>query len=506
MNALANDLSVLGRPSRDFLGSRHQNFIDGKFVDAAGGETLAVVDPTSGREVGRVPASDEKDIDLAVKAARRAFDAGPWRRMKGPERERLLLKLADLLEANAAEFSEIESVNSGRVLAATRAFDVDLSVDYLRYMAGWATKITGQTIEPSVPYAPGGNFFGMTIREPVGVVGAITPWNVPLGQAIWKVAPALATGCTLVLKPAEQTPLTALRFAALVAQAGIPPGVINVVTGVGETAGAPLVVHPGVDKISFTGSTEVGRTIGERAARNMKHFTLELGGKSPMVVLDDADLEVTIPGAAIGIFANHGQNCCAGSRLFVHERVYDQVTEGIAKIAASIKLGPALAADTQMGPLISAGQQQRVLGYIQSGRKDGATVMTGGEALPGPGAYVQPTVLTDVRPEMRVVQEEIFGPVLTVARFSELDDVLRRANDTKYGLGASVWTRSLDKAHWFIRNFRAGTVWVNTHTVLDLAVPFGGVKQSGVGHELGEEAIRHHTHLKAAIISLQAVG
>ena len=504
MNALANDLSVLGRPSRAFLGAAHQNFIDGRFVDNASGERISVVDPTSGAEVASVPASDARDIDRAVKAARRAFDEGPWRKMKGPDRERSLLKLADLLEANAAEFSEIESVNSGRVLAATRAFDVDLSVSYLRYMAGWATKIHGQSIETTAPYIPGGNFFGMTLREPIGVVGAITPWNVPLGQAIWKVAPVLATGCTMVLKPAEQTPLTALRFASLVEAAGIPPGVINIVTGIGESAGAALVAHAGVDKISFTGSTQVGRTIGEAAARNMKRFTLELGGKSPMVVLDDADLEVTIPGTAIGIFANHGQNCCAGSRLFVHERLYDQVTEGIAKIANSIKLGPALAADTQMGPLVSTSQQQRVLGYIQSGRDDGAKVVTGGEALPGPGSYVRPTVITDVKPAMRIVQEEIFGPVLTVARFSELDDVLRRANDTQFGLGASVWTRSLDKAHWFIRNFKAGTVWVNTHTVLDLAVPFGGIKHSGVGHELGEEAIHHHTHLKAAIISLQS--
>jgi phenylacetaldehyde dehydrogenase len=506
MNALANDLSVLNRPSREFLGAAHRNFIDGRFVDSASGETIAVVDPTSGRDIGRVPASNAIDIDRAVKAARRAFDEGPWRKMKGPERERALLRLADLLEADAVEFSEIESVNSGRVLLATRAFDVDLSVDYLRYMAGWATKIHGQTLDLSVPYVPGGNFFGMTIREPVGVVGAITPWNVPLGQAIWKIAPVLATGCTMVLKPAEQTPLTALRFASLVERAGIPRGVVNIVTGIGEVAGAALVAHPGVDKISFTGSSQVGRLIGEAAARNMKHFTLELGGKSPMVVLDDADLEVTIPGTAMGIFANHGQNCCAGSRLFVHESVYDQVTDGIAKIARAIKLGPALASDTEMGPLISAGQQQRVLGYIESGKKDGATVVTGGEALPGPGCYVRPTVIKDVRADMRIVREEIFGPVLTVARFSQLDDALRRANDTDYGLGASVWTRDLNKAHWFIRNFRAGTVWVNTHAVLDLALPFGGIKQSGVGHELGEEAIRHHTHLKAAVLSLRSPG
>jgi phenylacetaldehyde dehydrogenase len=308
-----------------------------------------------------------------------------------------------------------------------------------------------------------------------------------------------------VLKPAEQTPLTALRFAALLAEADIPEGVVNIVTGLGENAGAALVAHPGIDKISFTGSTQVGRLIGEVCGRNMKQFTLELGGKSPMVVLDDADPEVTIAGAAMGIFANHGQNCCAGSRLFVHERMYERIVDGIAKIAASIKLGPSLSRDTQMGPLVSASQQKRVLGYIQSGQEQGAKVVTGGKSLAGPGSYVTPTVLADVSPHMRVVKEEIFGPVLTVARFSAIEEVITRANDTEFGLGASVWTRSLDRAHYFIRHFRAGTVWVNTHAVLDLAVPFGGVKQSGVGHELGEEAIRHHTHLKSAIISLQPV-
>lgn len=503
MKSLANDLSTLGRASRDYLGACHQLFIDGQFVTGSSDETIAITDPSSGLVVGRVPSGTPEDVDRAVKAARRAFDEGPWRKMGSLERERLLLRLADLLEANATEFSEIESVNSGRVLPATRAFDVDLSVSYLRYMAGWATKIHGQTLDATVPYVPGGQFFAMTVRQPIGVVGAITPWNVPLGQAIWKVAPALATGCTLVLKPAEQTPLTALRFAKLVAEAGVPEGVINVVTGYGETAGAALVEHPLVDKISFTGSTHVGRLIGEVAARTFKHVTLELGGKSPMVVLDDADLNVTIPGTAIGIFANHGQNCCAGSRLFVHEALYDEVVQGIAEIAKATRLGPPLSPDTQMGPLVSAGQQKRVLNYIQSGLEQGAQLIVGGQALAGSGAYVRPTVFADVQPDMRIVQEEIFGPVLTVARFRDVQDVLRRANDTEFGLGASVWTRNLNKAHWFIKNFRAGTVWVNTHAVLDLGVPFGGIKHSGIGHELGEEAIRHHTHLKSAIISLQ---
>ncbi len=385
MQTLENDLSTLGADSRSYLAARHRLFIDGEFVDAVAGGQFAVIDPSSGLEIAKAPQGEREDIERAVAAARRAFEEGPWPRMSPTERERCMLRLADLLEANATEFSEIESVNSGRTLTSTRLFDVNLSVDYLRYMAGWATKIHGQTIQPSVPYVPGGNFFAMTLREPVGVVGAITPWNVPLGQAIWKIAPALATGCTLVLKPAEQTPLTALRFAELITAAGVPKGVVNVVTGFGETAGDALVRHPGVDKISFTGSTPVGRKIGEIAASQMKRYTLELGGKSPMVVLADADLESTIIGASIGIFANHGQNCCAGSRLFVHESVYDEVTRGIAKIASAIRLGSPLAASTEMGPLVSAEQQQRVLSYIESGKSEGAQVLTGGHALAGEG-------------------------------------------------------------------------------------------------------------------------
>jgi len=503
VQALTNDLSLLGPESRNFLNVRHQLFVGGRFVDAVTGATFPVIDPTSGVEVGRVPSGDAADIDLAVRAARQAFDEGPWPRLRTTDRERILLKIADLLEANATEIAEIESVNSGRTLMATRLFDVNLSVDYLRYMAGWATKIAGQTMSPSVPYVPNAKFFAMTVREPAGVIGAITPWNVPLSQAIWKIAPALAAGCTLVLKPAEQTPLTALRFAQLLVQAGLPDGVVNIVCGFGDTAGAALVAHPGIDKISFTGSTEVGRKIGATAAGLMKRFTLELGGKSPMVVLEDANLDVTIPGTAMGIFANHGQNCCAGSRLFVHERLFKDVTQGIAEIAAKIKLGPALAATTEMGPLVSASQQKRVLDYIQSGREQGAHVLVGGEALNAPGAYVKPTVLTDVTPEMRVVQEEIFGPVLTATSFKDVREVIGRANSTQYGLGASVWTRNLNDVHWFIEKFKAGTVWVNTHAVLDLAVPFGGTKQSGVGHELGEEAIKHHTTLKSVMVMLE---
>ena len=502
MQALENDLSQLGAASTGYLRAHHRLFIDGEFVDAIEGREFSVIDPSSGTEVAKAPEGQREDIDRAVRAARNAFETGPWPRMTPTERERCMLRLADLLEANATEFAEIESVNSGRTLIGTRLFDVNLSVDYLRYMAGWATKIHGQTIRPSVPYVPNGNFFAMTLREPIGVVGAITPWNVPLGQAIWKIAPALASGCTIVLKPAEQTPLTALRFAQLVATAGIPNGVVNIVTGFGETAGAALVAHPGIDKLSFTGSTPVGRKIGEIAAGQMKRYTLELGGKSPMVVLPDAELESTIAGTAMGIFANHGQNCCAGSRLFVHERIYDEVTAGLAKIASTIRLGAPLAASTEMGPLVSAAQQQRVLSYIDSGQSEGARILVGGSAPKARGSYVNPTIMCNVESHMRIMREEIFGPVLAATKFTDVREVIARANETEFGLGASVWTRDLEQAHWFIRNFRAGTVWVNTHGVLDLAVPFGGVKQSGIGHELGEEAIKQHTHLKAAILSL----
>ncbi|MBI1732777.1 MAG: aldehyde dehydrogenase family protein [Gammaproteobacteria bacterium] len=497
-----NDLSTLLPSVVAFLGATPGLLIDGRRVPAASGRTFTVTDPSSGREISRVPEGGAEDVDRAVAAARRAFRDGPWREFRATERERRLLKLADLLERHGDEFAQIESVNSGRTLVNTKLFDVDLSVDYLRYMAGWATKIHGETADLTVPYLPDNHFFGMTLREPVGVVGAITPWNVPLGQAIWKLAPALATGCTIVLKPAEQTPLTALRFADLIEEADFPPGVVNIVTGFGETAGAALVEHPRVDKISFTGSTEVGRRIGAQAAAAFKRFTLELGGKSPVVVLADADLREAIPGAAWAIFGNHGQNCCAGSRLLVHASLYDEILAGVAEIARKIRLGPGLDPVTEMGPLVSRAQQEHVMSYIRSAVSAGARVLAGGNAVPGPGCYVQPTVITDTTPDMAAVREEIFGPVLCAMRFDTEAEALARANDTQFGLGASIWTRDVSKAHHFIRRLNAGTVWVNTHNVLDLGLPFGGFKHSGMGHELGQEAIHHHTLLKSAVIKL----
>ena len=502
ISAMENDLSALSPAAANFLPKRHKMIIDGQATDAATGETFAVVDPTSGQEIARVPQAEAVDIDTAVNAARRAFESGPWPRMKPSERERVMLKLADLLERDAVAFSEIESVNSGRTVPNARAFDVDLSVDYLRYMAGWATKIRGETFSPSVPYVPGANFFSYTLREPVGVVAAITPWNVPLGQAIWKVAPVLATGCTMVLKPAEQTPLTALRFGALLEEAGLPAGVVNIVTGFGETAGAALIEHPGVDKIAFTGSTQVGHMIAAAAATTLKRYTLELGGKSAMIVMPDADPEITIPGTAMAIFGNHGQNCCAGSRLYVHRDIFDSIVEGVINFAEGIRLGPALRADTDMGPLVSWKQRERVLGYIESGVSEGAELLTGGHGATEHGAYVQPTVLGNVRQDMQVVQEEIFGPVLVATPFDDLDDAVRQANATKYGLGASIWARDVQLVHSLIPRLQAGTVWVNTHNILDLAVPFGGVKSSGIGRELGEEAIRHHTELKTVTMAI----
>lgn len=499
---MKNDLTKLSAQTREFLAKDHRMMIGGRYVHAESGRQIEVFDPTSGEVLGAVPGGDAHDIDLAVKAARAALETGPWSRMKPVERERLLLRLAQLLEDNGAEIAEIEAVNSGRTTPSCQAFDVNLSVDYLRYMAGWATKIHGQTYSPSVPYVPNADFFSYTLREPVGVVGAITPWNVPLGQAIWKIAPVLATGCTMVLKPAEQTPLTALRFAELIAEAGIPDGVVNIVTGLGESVGAALVDHPDVDKIAFTGSTEIGQLIAGRCAATHKRYTLELGGKSAMLVFADADPEIAIPGTAMAIFGNHGQNCCAGSRIYVQKEIYEEHMAGVAEFARNIRLGSALDPKTEMGPLVSMKQRERVLTYIESGIADGAELLTGGGGVTQHGSYVEPTVMQNVRPDMKVVQEEIFGPVLVAFSFDNIDDVVRQANATQFGLGASIWTNNLRRTHSLIPRLKAGTVWVNTHNVLDLAVPFGGVKRSGVGRELGEEAIRHHTELKTVTMSL----
>jgi phenylacetaldehyde dehydrogenase len=502
MNALNNNFDLLGAESRAFLGRDHGLRIGGRIVAATGDRSVAMIDPSSGAVVGHVPEATAADVDAAVAAARTALEQGPWARMRPHERANAMNRLADLIEANSRELSELETINSGRLIANTRIFDVEFSAHTLRYMAGWATKIEGRTVDISAPYMPPGEFFAFTQREPIGVVAGIVPWNVPLCQAVWKLAPALAAGCTVILKPAEPTPLTALRLADLALEAGIPEGVVNVVTGSGAVTGAALATHPGVDKISFTGSTATGRTIAAHAATRFKSYNLELGGKSPVVIMADADMDKAIPGATWAIFGNHGQNCCAGSRLYVHQAVFDRVLEGVAEIARSIRLGPGLDPESQMGPLVSRAQQERVLGYIESGRQEGATVLTGGAALDHAGSYVQPTVLVDTAQHMRVVQEEIFGPVLVAAKFSDEAEALQLANDSEYGLGASIWTRDISRVHRFIRGFRAGNIWVNVHNVLDTALPFGGTRNSGVGHDLGEQSVLDHTRIKSAVVSL----
>ncbi len=490
----AGTAAFLARPRRMLIGAEWQ--------EAASGETLPVIDPASGEVFCRVPAGDAADIDRAVAAARHAFEAGEWSRMRPVDRERLLLKLADLVEAHAQELAELEAIDNGKPVTMARHVDVALSVDFLRYMAGWATKIEGSTMDVSVPLVREREFFGFTRREPVGVVGAIIPWNFPLLMAAWKLGPALAAGCTMVLKPAEETPLSALRLAELVLEAGYPAGVLNVVTGLGHTAGAALASHKGIEKVAFTGSTEVGKLVGKAALDNMTRVSLELGGKSPVIVLDDADPAQAAAGAAQAIFFNQGQVCTAGSRLFVHRSRFDAVVEQLAGIADGMKIGPGIDPSTQIGPLVSNIQRQRVMGYIESGLGEGARAAAGGSAGAGAGYFVKPTVLVDARDDMRVVREEIFGPVVVAMPYEDLDEVARRANDTPYGLAASIWSNDLSRVHRLIPKIKAGTVWVNCHNILDNAMPFGGYKQSGIGREMGRAVLDMYTESKSVVMML----
>jgi phenylacetaldehyde dehydrogenase len=472
--------------------------IDGKWVEAASGKSFETYDPSTGEVLARVAEGDKEDVDRAVRAARKAFESTSWVDMSPSMRGRVIWKLADLLEERLEEFAQLESLDNGKPVAVARVADVPLAIDMFRYMAGWATKIEGNTI----PINAGSNYLVYTRREPVGVVAQIIPWNFPLLMAAWKLAPALATGCTVVLKPAEQTPLSALLLGELIEEAGIPNGVVNIVTGYGETAGAALAAHPDVDKCAFTGSTEVGKLILNAASGNLKKVSLELGGKSPNIVMADADMDEAIAGAAHAIFFNHGQCCCAGSRLFIEKKAFDKVIEGVADKAKNIKLGRGMDPDTQMGPLVSQEQYDRVSGFLECGEKEGAKAVVGGKARKGQGYFVEPTVLVNTKPDMKVCREEIFGPVVTAMPFSDPEEILPAANETIYGLAGAVWSRDISKAHRIAAKLRAGTVWVNCYNVFDAAMPFGGYKQSGWGREMGHDVLELYTETKSVCVKL----
>jgi aldehyde dehydrogenase (NAD+) len=471
--------------------------INGIWQNAMSGRTFETLNPATGEVIAKVAEGEKADIDRAVVAARNAFERGPWRKMNARERGRILYKLADLIEQNKEELARLESLDNGKPLRDSMNADLPLTIDCYRYYAGWADKIEGKTVPINGPY------FCYTRHEPVGVVGQIIPWNFPLLMQAWKWGPALAAGCTIVLKPAEQTPLSALRVAELAHEAGIPEGVINVVPGYGETAGAALAEHMDVDKVAFTGSTEVGKLIMQAAGRsNLKRVTLELGGKSPNIVFADADLDAAIEGAFFGLFFNQGQCCCAGSRLFVESKVYDKFLEKISARTKKQRVGDPFDMSTTQGPQVSQEQFDKVMGYIKSGQQSGANLVMGGSRIGKQGYFIEPTIFADVKDDMKIAQEEIFGPVMSMIRFKDVDEVISRGNNSFYGLAAAVWTRDISKAHRIAANLKAGTVWVNCYDVFDAAAPFGGFKMSGIGRELGEYALRNYTEIKTVTVAM----
>ena len=489
--------SVVSSPESHVAISANKLLINNRWISSESGKTFATINPATGEEICEIAEADAGDVNIAVKAARAAFERGPWRKTLASERGRLLNRLADLIEQHADELAALESLDNGKPVSVARAVDVPASVACYRYFAGWADKVQGKTIPVD------GDYFCYTRLEPVGVVGQIIPWNFPMLMQAWKLAPALATGNTVVMKPAEQTPLTALRVGELIVEAGYPDGVVNILPGFGPTAGAAIARHMDVDKVAFTGSTEVGHLIMEAAAQsNLKRVTLELGGKSPNIVFADTDLDEAVEGAHFGLFFNHGQCCCAGSRVFVEEKIYDQFVEKSGVRAKNRKVGDPFDPKTEQGPQVDQAQFDKIMSYIDSGRREGANLVCGGERVGDRGYFIQPTVFSNVNDDMSIAREEIFGPVMSVIPFKTIDEVVARANRTDYGLAAAVWTRDIGKAHAIANNVRAGTVWVNCYNVLDPRAPFGGFKQSGIGRELGEYGLQQYTEVKTVIVKL----
>ena len=491
-------ISTLPTPAETDIAPAATNLlINNRWVPSESGRTFATINPSTGEEICQVAEADKADVDKAVKAARVAFEQGPWKKMRASERGRLLHRLADLIEKDSETLARLETLDNGKPLHVAKAVDVAKTIACYRYFAGWADKVQGKTIPID------GDFFCYTRHEPIGVVGQIIPWNYPMLMQAWKLAPALATGNTVVMKPAEQTPLSALRIGELILEAGFPEGVVNLLPGFGPTAGAAIASHMDIDKVAFTGSTEVGRLIMEAAAKsNLKRITLELGGKSPNIIFEDTDLDEAVEGAHMGLFVNQGQSCCAGSRVFVEEKIYDAFVEKSVARARKRRVGDPLDPRTDQGPQVSQSQFDRVLGYIESGQRDGATLACGGDRVGDRGYFIQPTVFSDVRDEMQIAREEIFGPVMSVIPFKDVDEVVERANRTSYGLAAGVWTRDIKKAHAVANAVRAGTVWVNCYHVLDTRAPFGGFKQSGIGRELGEYGLQQYTEVKTVTVKL----
>ncbi|MFR0690646.1 aldehyde dehydrogenase family protein [Enterobacterales bacterium AE_CKDN230030158-1A_HGKHYDSX7] len=484
----------------EFLQRKHGCFIDGAWVVPEGART-DVLNPATGKAISSVADIDTDLLDRAVKSAQASFKSRVWADLRPADRERILLRFADLVEANGEELAQLETLSQGKSINIARMLDVGATVEFMRYMAGWATKIEGQSLNVSIPLPPGAKFTAYTRREPVGVVAGIVPWNFPLMIAVWKLIPALATGNSVVIKPASETPLTALRLAELAFEAGVPAGVFNLVTGDGPRIGGGLASHKLINKVSFTGSTAVGRSVGLAAVQNMTRFALELGGKNPMIVLADANIDNAVQGALLGGLMNNGQVCAAASRFYVHRSRYDEFVEKLATAVAGMSLGEGMDPSAQINPLVSAKQQRSVLEHIARAGEQGARIVCGGEQIAGNGFYVQPTVLADVTMQMAVARDEVFGPVLAVLPFDDEDQAIEMANDSEYGLGASLWTNDLSKAMNLVPRIESGTVWVNAHVLLDPSMPFGGVKQSGMGREFGRAVVEAYTEIKSVCIA-----